>query len=81
MKAIDIALLDARGRVLEGHLRRVEAALPAAPETFRHGIAVFDVVVEQNAHRRGRPADNDELDAIVVNDRAVRERVGKFQRW
>lgn len=44
MKAIDVALLDARGRVLEGHLRRVEAALPAAPETFRHGIAVFDVV-------------------------------------
>ena len=45
------------------------------------GFARRDLVVEQDPHRRGRPAVDDELHAGVAEDGAVRERLAELQRW
>jgi uncharacterized protein YutE (UPF0331/DUF86 family) len=44
MKAIDPALLQERGRVLEYHLGRIRESLPNDPQDFRRGTDAADVV-------------------------------------
>lgn len=44
MKVIDPVLLAERSRVLESHLVRLQATLPADPVTFRRGTDTMDVV-------------------------------------
>lgn len=44
MKALDPALLEERRGVLEFHLARIEAALPADPLAFKRGADDADVV-------------------------------------
>lgn len=44
MKAVDPELLRERSRVLEGHLGRIEGALPADALVFKRGTDTADVV-------------------------------------
>ena len=44
MKAIDASLLRDRNRVLEAHLVRLRAALPADPAEFERGAVAVDTV-------------------------------------
>lgn len=44
MKAVDPELMRERSRVLEGHLGRIEAALPADALAFKRGTDTADVV-------------------------------------
>ncbi len=43
------------------------------------GFAVGDFVVQQHAHRSRRAAEDAELHAVVMQDRAIRQRVAELQ--
>ena len=44
------------------------------------GLAVFDLVIEQEPQRGGVATEYDKLHAAVVNERAVRKLVGELKR-
>ena len=76
LEVIELAGADAR----DEHAPNIAPAVGLAVELddFRR-LAVVDLVVQQQPHRRGRSAEDDKLHAAVVQNRAVGQRVTELQ--